>query len=222
MGSDDPEQTLVKKLAGVIDEERKQSKLSGLKLCTAHLNLARKSFTEVWDTWWKGRLPPKLEVDVVLAFDDHSKLIDDALLLAVEVEYFKAGKRGHFYAGLDQAQAFAVFGFDGLVLWPLFREVERSTVESYGSAMKEVLDGFSLPIVYFACELADDWKLKCVQPSAVEGDLVSTVRWMRNHFDDSKRRNPLLFKDRLPAYRPELADRIRQRRRTLKTVLGIP
>jgi hypothetical protein len=222
MHSGDPEQTLVKKLAAMVDEQRKQGRIPGLKLCTAHLNLARKSFTQVWETWWKGRLPPKLEIDLVLAFEDHSKLVDDALLLAVEAEYFKAGKRGNFYVGLDQVLAFAVFGFDGLVLWHLFRGVERSTVESYSSAVREVLDGFSLPIVYFACELADDWKLKCIQPSAVEGDVVSTLRWMRNHFDDSKRRNPLLFKDRLPAYRPELAHKIKQRRRTLKTVLGIP
>jgi hypothetical protein len=47
MSSRDPEQTLVKKIAGMIDEERKQGKVSGLKLCTAHLNLSRKSFTDV-------------------------------------------------------------------------------------------------------------------------------------------------------------------------------
>jgi len=41
MGPDDPEQTLVKKLAGMIDDETKQDRVSGLKLCTCGGHIKR-------------------------------------------------------------------------------------------------------------------------------------------------------------------------------------
>jgi len=223
MTNTEREQTLVKKLGHMIEEERKQNKIYGLKLSKTHVNLARKSYVQAWSTWWTGKLPPELEVDLVMAFEDHSKLIDDALLLAVEIEYFSKGKRGNFYQGLNQAQAFAIFGFDGIVLWHLFRDVEQDMISSYASAVKDLIEGFSLPIVYFASEITEDWKFRCFQPvSDTEGDLSYIIAWMRNHFNDDKYSNPLLFSQKLPVHRHELAERIRQRRRTLKTVLGIP
>ncbi|HID29511.1 MAG TPA: hypothetical protein EYP19_05845, partial [Desulfobacterales bacterium] len=94
------------------------------KVVYSHVNLATKGFENVWRVWWSGELPPKLEVDLIFAFEDIYREIDEALLVGVEVKYFKLDKRGrialNFYEGLQQALAYTLFGFDGVSLWHVF------------------------------------------------------------------------------------------------------
>jgi len=218
------ERRVVTNVDGLLKEAKERNQISGLKFHRRYTNLATKAFDDVWSRWWAGTPPPRLEVDLILVFEDHLKLVDDALILAIEVEYFSQKGSKNFFEGLQQAQAFAIFGFDGLVLWHLFEAgMKKEEIGSSVQATKEILDGFSLPIVYFACQISKNSKLKCYVPGTYseEGEDVSyLLSWMRNLC--LQNRNPMLFPDKLPAHRRELSNEVRRRRRVIKTVLGIP
>jgi len=83
---------------------------SRLKKLYRLANLAKKDFGGIWSSWYGGHTPPKLEVDIIFVFEDFREEIDDALIIGVEVKYFK-GVRG-FYEGLGQTLSYSIFGFD--------------------------------------------------------------------------------------------------------------
>jgi hypothetical protein len=226
MSASQTEKALVRRIRNEIEEGKKRNAYSGLKTSYSHVNLARKSYEEIWQKWWPKKLPPRTEVDLILAYEDHKKLIDDAFLQAFEFKHFTKEDPGNFYYGLDQILAFGIFGFDGLVLWHLFEDVDQEIAQSFATTMKEIIEGLSLPVVYFASDVTKDLRFKCWEPArGLQGDLVYMISWIRNFFDQDvtrRYRNPLLFTDKLPAHRANLSEEIRRRRRTLKTMLKIP
>jgi hypothetical protein len=191
------------------------------KVVHRRVNLATKRFEDIWQVWWKSKLPPKLEVDLVLAFENVLSEIDEALLVGVEVKYFRFDKGGriklNFYEGLQQALAYALFGFDGISLWHVFHcDLSEDDVKSYAQTMKQLIDEFKLPIFYLATQLVtqeNEIKLKCFAPTSLfePQELDYFMRWMKNYFTSKDYCNPM-SKD------PE----VQRRRKALKTLLQIP
>jgi hypothetical protein len=185
------------------------------------VNLATKRFEEVWKVWWTRELPPKLEVDFILAFEDPQREIDEALLIGIEVKYFKPNQKSrirlNFYEGLQQALAYTLFGFDGISLWHVFyKGLPDETVRSHSQATKRLVDEFKLPVFYLATRLVtegDEIGLEYFAPAFVTEPmgLDYAVRWIRHYFTDKENRNPMR-EDR----------EVRRRRSTIKTLLGIP
>lgn len=191
------------------------------KVVYRRVNLATKGFEDVWQVWWSGALPPKMEVDLILAFEDVYCEIDEALLVGIEVKYFKLNKKGritsNFYEGLQQALAYALFGFDGISLWHVFHsDLSDETVRSYSQAMQRLINDFKLPMFYLATRLAaqgDIIRLQYFAPTyrdeAVGLDHVA--QWMKHYFMDKERRNPMR-QDR----------EVQWRRSSIKALLQIP
>jgi hypothetical protein len=192
-----------------------------LKAVFKRINLAARRFEEVWKVWWSGEVPPKLEVDLVLAFEDWARVIDEALLVAIEVKYFKSGQKSksslNFYEGLQQALAYTLFGFDGVSLWHMFdSNLSDETVRSYSQAMASLINEYKLPVLYLASQVASAGdEVRVVHYTSVwlhePQELGYALRSYKHYFADATKRNPLL-KD----------DEVRRRRSTIKTMLGIP
>jgi hypothetical protein len=218
------ERDIVKRLHKMILQKKKEeNKPYWLKLCDKHVNLAGKNFQRIWSKWWKGGTPPKLEVDFIFVFEDVSKLLDEALIVATEVEYFRGGRK-NFFEGIQQVIGFSIFGFDGLSLWHLFPEETSDTVvDNYAGAVEEIIRGFKLPIFYLAAKITDEFKLKCFSPwrSLEEQDVEYFVNCL--HRIDPKERNPLLGLD--PEQKPHAllnVEEIRKRRNVLKVIFQLP
>lgn len=210
-----------KTLIGRIYEELNNNKPYRLKKLYKFVNLANKNFENIWSGWYKGQTPPKLEVDIIPAFKDSQKVIDDALIIGIEVKYFK-DFRG-FYEGLGQILSYSIFGFDGLSLWHLFsKDVEDNKIEIFANATEEVIKGFNLPIFYLCGRIIDEeeLKLKSFAPSSsIERDIKYFVDWMRNYITDRNNRNVLLFESK--PLGPNFEE-IKKRREILKVILKIP
>lgn len=198
-----------------------QNKPSDLKRIEKFVNLANKNFEGVWSGWYKGETPPNMEIDLLFAFEDFHKMIDDALIIGTEVKFFK--ELSGFYEGLGQVLSYSLFGLDGLSLWHLFsKEVEENKIQNFANATKGIIEGFNLPIFYLCAKIIDEeeLKIKSFAPSeGTEGEIKYFVEWMRDYVMDKNKRNPLLFEDKPLGPRP---DEIRKRRKTFKAVFRIP
>lgn len=206
-------------LVRLIGKTFEENKPSRLKKIFVHVNLATKKFTDIWASWWETEIPPRLEVDFIFAFEDIKKVIDDLLLVAVEVEYYR-DKRKSFYDGLQQALSFGIFGFDSLVLWHIFdEELNIELISNYSKATAEIISGFDLPIIYMATIISKDLKFRFMYP-------WGTLRSENSNYVISSlmdlclnKRNPLLSVSK-PLSPP--VEEIRKRRNTLKVMLKIP
>jgi hypothetical protein len=200
----------------LIIENKEEGKHAWLRKIYKHKNLATKEFQQIWLEWWKGAVPPRTEVDIILIFEDPIELIDKGLICCVEVEYFSKkdiGKK-NFYEGLQQTLAFAVFGFDGLALWHIFsQEVMDEVIGNFSGTVKELINGFKLPVFYLATKILDEeeLKLKCFEPWQVEGSVDYFIDCLNRHWISRESRNPLL-EDK----------KIKDRRNVVKTIFKIP
>jgi len=207
MGNPRTENQIVRMLRDTIQEK----KMPLLKKTFVHTNLATKKFHDIWRVWWKTEPPPRLEVDMILVFEDEDPM--NVFLVVVEVKYITSKIR-KFYEGLQQILSFGLFGFDSLVLWHIFpEEMGNNFIDGFVKSVQEVIQGFELPVVYFATKLTEECTFEFFSPqelySSTRVDAEILLRHMRNFCD--KKRNPLLDKDE-----------IEKRRRMLKTVLKIP
>lgn len=202
------EKEVVKKLKNLSLE----GKPHGLKKMFIHTNLATRRFHEIWSDWWKTAIPPRLEVDMIPVFEEIKEL-DKVFMVGIEVEFFK-DKTKSFYDGLQQVVAFGLFGFDSLVLWHIFAaKLENKDIEEYTKPVKEIIEGFKLPVVYLATKLTEDFKFEFFAPwdlySSSKMDIGYVFSSMRNLCNE--RRNPLLNKAE-----------VEKRKRMLKVILKIP
>lgn len=199
------EKELVKK----IKEMTEVKQTSFLRKSFIHVNLATRKFKELWRDWWGGEVPPRLEVDMILVFEEDGK----AFLSGVEVKYFR-GEIEKFYYGLEQTLAYSLFGFDSLLLWHIFsEEMKNEVIDGYAKSVGEIIEGLSLPIVYFATKIDEDMKFEFFSPrqfySSQKLDIVSVLGRMKEKCKEAS--NPLLKNDE-----------VRKRKRVLKTILRIP
>lgn len=204
----DKEKQVVKKLNSLFLE----TKPSSLRKMFAHTNLATRGFHQLWTDWWKEAIPPRLEVDMILVFDDPAK-IDKVFTVGIEVKFFK-GETRNFYDGLQQALSFGLFGFDSLVLWHIFPpESKNKEIDEYVKPVKEMMEGFPLPIVYLATKLTEDGKFEFFAPWEFYSSSKVDATYLLNSIRDlySKKRNPLLDKKE-----------VEKRKEILKVLLKIP
>lgn len=196
-------------LLDLLEELFEEKKPSTLKKVFAKVNLATKQFREIWSSWWEGEVPPRQEVDLILVLS----IKGEVSLIGVEVEYFKDAKRNP-YRGLEQALSFGIFGFDILVLWHIFTaDLENRTVESYVKTVRELIEGFNLPLVYFATKIFEDRKFEFFSPfsSSYRYEAADALNYLLNYSMSEGGRNPLLYREE-----------VRQRRNVLKVILKIP
>jgi hypothetical protein len=162
-------------------------------------------------------VPPRLEVDLILASEDPIQVIDKALVGCIEIEYFSSKDVGrkNFYEGLQQTMAFAAFGFDGLSLWHVFSiDVGDQTIENYGDTVEELINGFRLPVFYLATKILNEEELtlKSYKPWKLEersADYI--IDSLIRYWIERMNRNPLLEHNK-----------IRDKRKIVKTILKIP
>jgi len=210
------ERKFINKLYELIFKEKEQGKHGLLRKVYKNKNLSTKKFQDIWSEWWKGKLPPRTEVDIILVFEDPMEVLDKALIGCIEVEYFSTKNiaKKNFYEGLQQILAFSIFGFDGLCLWHVFSpEREENVINNYANAMGELINGFRLPIFYLAVKILDEKELrmKCFKPIQLEGKIEYFIDWINRYWINKENRNPLLEDNK-----------IKDRRKILKTLLKIP
>ena len=189
----------------------KEKKIPLLKKTFVHTNLSTKKFQDIWRVWWKTEPPPKLEVDMTLVFEDEDPM--NVFIVGVEAKFITSKSR-KFYEGLQQILSFGLYGFDSLVLWHIFpEEMDNNMIDGFVKSVQEIIQGFELPVVYFATKLTEECTFEFFSPqelySSTRVDAEILLRHMKNFCD--KKRNPLLDKDE-----------VEKRRRMLKTVLRIP
>jgi len=203
------EKEVVKKLQEMLAEQ----KPGGLRKCFVHVNLGTRKFHDIWADWWKTATPPRLEVDMIPIFEELDDP-DKIFTAGVEVEFFKNKKVKTFYDGLQQVLSFGLLGFDSLVLWHIFSaKLANEDVEKCVKPVKEMVEGFSLPITYIATKLTENLKYEFFAPwelySSSQTNIDYVFRSMRNLC--SELRNPLLNKAE-----------VEKRKKILKVVLRIP
>lgn len=207
------EEDLLKAVDRAIEEKQRENQLQSLRQWRTHLNLANLGFDDVWERWYAGQVPPKLEVDLLCVFPDLGSASDEVLLIGVEMKHFDRSARGNFFSGFDQVLAFSLFGFDGLSLWHLFSgDVGEGIVRGHSSGASEIVQRYKLPLFYLAATVGDDLQdlqFTSFHPAETSGDIAYYLEWMWNHARD--KRNPLLD-----------SDDVRKRRRTIKAMLKIP
>jgi len=174
-------------------------------------NLATKRFHELWQEWWKTKFLPKLEVDMILVFRESQK---EVFMPAIEIKYFKDSSARDFREGIQQALSFGIFGFDSLILWHIFpEEASKEEIETIVKPCKEVVDGFRLPITYFATRLTKDNKFELYAPwkwlSSVDVNPYQMIGYIKN--ESMKKKNLRLWEEE-----------IQKRRKLLKVLLKIP
>lgn len=206
------EKELVRKLARAIHARRRKEEIAFLRDIKVHVNMATNSFKKIWSPWYSDKIPPRLEADLILVFEDPTSFFEKALLVAVEAKYFR-GQYQRFFVGVQQALAFSLLGFDGLSLWHIFSEkVSMADIKKKSEASLEIIKGFNLPVFYIALRVEGS-SLNCVSPFKLSGplDVSRLITYVSDFFVDGKNRNPLL---RDP--------HVVKRRKTLKVLLGIP
>jgi len=155
--------------------------------------------------------------DIVMIIEDYRKLIDEWLLVAIELKYFKKINKKRWreaYREIGQALRYYVYGFDSAILWHVFdREIDNAAVRAYSNVVREVIQKLELPIAYFSTKIIDEGKFLVFKPleSGSHSDVCYMVNWMINYCRNNIR-NPLLPHNK----------EIVERRKTLKVVLRIP
>jgi len=155
--------------------------------------------------------------DIVLVVEDYRKLLDEWLLIAVELKYFKKIEKKRWreaYREVGQALRYYVYGFDSAVLWHIFdKGIDDDVVKAYSNVVGEVIERLKLPIAYFSTKMVDADKFLVFKLLELSGssDVSYVVRWIISYCRDSVR-NPLLPHDK----------EIVERRKALKAVLRIP
>ena len=200
------EKVTEKMLLDILKDLFERKRTSNLRKVLAKVNLSTKRFQEIWEDWWEGETPPKEEVDLILVFQE----LDKPFLVGIEVEYFR-GRRSP-YSGLEQVLSYGLFGFDSLVLWHVFApSLENKFIERYVKPVRELVEGFNLPVVYIATKFFEDGNFEYFHPfstsfkySAI--DLLSNLK--RSCINKT---NPLLYNDE-----------VRKRKDVLKVILNIP
>jgi len=175
-------------------------------------NLATKRFHELWQEWWKTKFLPKLEVDMILVFREFQK--QEVFIPAIEIKYFKDSSTRDFREGIQQALSFGIFGFDSLILWHIFpEELSKEEIKTIVKPCKEIVDGFRLPITYFATRLTKDNRFELYSPwewsSSVDVNSYQMISYLKN--ESVKKKNPRFWEEE-----------IQRRRKLLKVLLRIP
>jgi len=183
--------------------------------------ISRKKYGDIFTKYF-GQYAPIIvaKPDVVLIVEDHKKLIDEWLIIAIELKYFKQVDRKRWreaYREIGQALRYYVYGFDSAILCHIFmKEIDDCVVKAYSDVIGEVIEKLKLPIVYFSMKISNVENLNkflVFKPVEISNpsDICYIVKWLINCCRDGVR-NPLLPHDK------EIIDR----RKILKTIFQVP
>jgi hypothetical protein len=169
-----------------------------LKKIYVHTNLATMRFHEIWSEWWESEPPPRLEVDMILVFEDlqNSKEI---FIVGIETKYF-TGKKRNFYEGIQQILSFGLFGFDSLLLWHIFSEnVTNKIIEGCTHSVQEIIEGYNLPVSYFGTKLVDGLHFEFFSPQEEYSSIKREAGYLLHsmHKICNRKRNPLLNREEI-------------------------
>lgn len=216
---------------GLYDSIKKTS-LYDLMRIERRVPLKSRGLGEIFESWHRFKVPFEPEIDLALVFRDVNKIVDDALIIAVEVKYFSGeiqGKRSkrRFSSGLGQAMSYGSMGVDGISLWHIFSEtVDDDTIKRYFWAMNEVLTVFDIPLLYCSMRQKADANFQgCTGQSFFETTPSQMASRTRDYFTSEKGMNRLFFPPRVQRRNTHDQSRIRdimKRRGALKTILKIP
>ena len=186
-------------------------------------DISKSKFEEILAKYFDVQAPRFIaKPDIIVVAEDPKKIIDEWLLIAIELKYFKNVKETKkferdlrkAFREIGQPLRYYLYGFDSSILWHIFEEeADPETIKPYSDLLEEVIKKFNLPILFFATKLIENNNLLVFKPLEIKSpnNLKYITRWMLNYCRD-KIRNPLLPLDK----------DIIERRRAIKTVLKIP
>ncbi len=197
-----------------------QPRVAFLKYVHKGKTTARKTFSDALKIFLEENVPFILpEPDLILIFEDYRKLVDQYLIIAIEIKYFKNSrnilkKLRQAFREFGQPIRHYLFGFDSVVLLHVFSpEIkEENIILNYSDLIKDVIMKLKLPIAYFSIKIINGEIFEIYSPFKLDSpqNAEYILQWIRNKCMDT--RNPLLPDD----------ESTLKRRRALKAALGIP
>jgi len=189
--------------------------LGSLKRVSKQRSVTTSEFRNTVTSWFGQEIPwPLVEPDLILVFEDVRKIIDDVMIVAIEIKYFKQAKDldkrlRQSFREVGQPLRNLIFGVDSTALWHIFSpDIEEHKIHNYVNVIEEVIRKLNLPLVYLATARPND-TFKVYKPFELDKyDLQSWVIWVQNLCADH--RNPIMNRD------------TDIRRRALKLALRIP
>ncbi len=177
--------------------------------------LKNKRFRGTVQDWYGKKAPwPIIESDLILVFKDYSKVIDDNLIAAIEIKFFKQSQNldkqlRQAYREFGQPLRNLMYGFDSVALWHVFHEaIDKEKIKGYTTIVGDTIEKLRLPVVYLGTQLSQD-KFKIFQPWDLDyNDMSYIMRSLKGLFEN--KRNPLSQFE------------IKEYRDAIKITLGIP
>lgn len=191
------------------------SGLHGLRKVEKGNILKNKRFRGTIQDWYGKKAPwPIIESDLILVFEDHSKVIDGNLIAAIEIKFFKQSQNldkqlRQAYREFGQPLRNLMYGFDSVALWHVFDEtIDERKIRNYTTIVGDTITKLNLPVVYLATKISED-RFKIFQPWDLDyNDMNYILRSLKGLFEN--KRNPLSQSE------------IKEYRDALKVTLTIP
>jgi hypothetical protein len=198
-----------------------QANISGLRKIEKGSILKNKRFREIIEKWYGKKIPHVVaEPDLILVFEDYNRLVDDSIISAIEIKYFKENphldkKLRQAYREFGQPLRDLIFGFDTAILWHIFsKEINEEKIKNYSQLLEDTIQKLDLPIIYIATKFVQN-KFKIFQPWDIDySDINYIIKCLKGLFEN--KRNPLLN------IKETSDESIKSYRSAIKVALGIP
>ena len=208
------ERSLAKRLAETIKS------CSQVKNIVLGSKIPKESYEDILSKYFNSYAPMFMpKPDIIIITEDYEKTIDEWLIIAIELKYFKREDKKYMkqwrnaYREFGQPLRYHICGFDSTVLWHVFeRNINDNLIEAYSSIITEVIKRLKLPVVYFSTKITEEMKLLPFEPLKFDKpkDVCYIISWIINCCRNIK--NPLLPQE----------EKILERRRALKVILKVP
>ena len=191
----------------------REANVYGLRKIEKGSILKNKRFKETIEKWYGRKIPSVLvEPDLILIFEDHRKVIDNNIICAIEIKFFKSSPNldkelRQAYREFGQPLRNLIFGFDAVALWHIFdEEISDEKIKNYTQLIRDVVERLQLPMEYIATKLSQH-KFKIFQPWDIDySDVEYVIRSVKGLLEN--KRNPL--------------SDIKEYRDAIKVAMGVP
>jgi len=211
-------------LAGhIANNIKSNSHLSTVKDVILEHRMSKAGFENVLGRYFDAHAPMYIaKPDIIIIAEDPKKVVDEWLLVAVELKYFKDLENAKklqkdlrkAFREIGQPLRYYLYGFDSAILWHIFEEgADEEILRSYGNLITEVIEKLKLPMALFLTEIVDENDFRAFKPLEIDSpnNMGYLIRWMLNYCGNQVR-NPLLPDD----------SKIKERRRALKITFEVP
>ncbi len=137
--------------------------IKAIKACDIHLikvilpgeTIPKKLYEDILVKYFRSYAPMIMaRPDIVLIVEDYRRLVDEWLLIAVELKYFRRIDKKRWreaYREIGQPLRYYMYGFDSAVLWHVFdTEIDEGAIRAYSNVISEAVEKLKLPITYFS------------------------------------------------------------------------